>query len=131
MPALNCCMSACLHLCVAPAQLSVEFELPLCFRVSLQVQEQSTHWTWFLQFFPIVPVLQTARMATDLAAANTDLLIGTLQSSLEFWNSLPFNICFVGHALYATSAGGEFKDRWLLHLLVSWRCGLVQLSVNP
>lgn len=87
------------------------------------MQEHSTHCSQFLPSFPTEPVLQTANMGTDLAAANTDLLVGTLQSSLEFWNRLPFNICFVGHALYATSAGGEFKDRWLLHLLLTFLWG--------
>lgn len=67
-----------------------------------------------------IPRRRTGYLLTMTDLAPPDLLIGTLQSSLAFWNSLPFNICFVGHALYATSAGAEFKDRWLLHLLVSW-----------
>lgn len=62
-------------------------------------------------------------MTTNLADLWPDSLagasIGALQSSLDFWNSLPFKVLFVGHALYCTAAGTEFKDRWLLHLLVS------------
>jgi hypothetical protein len=55
----------------------------------------------------------------DLWLADTATATVALESALQFWNSVPFRWMFVGHALYCTAAGSEFKDRWLLHLLVS------------
>jgi hypothetical protein len=54
--------------------------------------------------------------------ATAEFALGTIticESLNEFWQSLPFQVLFVGHALYCTVAGSEFKNRWLLHLLVS------------
>jgi hypothetical protein len=63
--------------------------------------------------------------------ATAELALGTIgfcESLNEFWKSLPFEYIFVGHALYCTVAGSDFKNRWLLHLLVS---GVQYLQPNP
>lgn len=57
-----------------------------------------------------------SHMATAELALGT---IGFCESLYQFWESFPFNVIFVGHALYCTVAGSDFKNRWLLHLLVS------------
>lgn len=56
-----------------------------------------------------------ADLVEDLQAAT----IAALESSNTFWNSLDFHYLFIGHALFCTLSGSEFKDRWLVHLLVS------------
>jgi hypothetical protein len=45
-----------------------------------------------------------------------------LASAYEFWRGVPFKWSFGGHALYCVLAGPEFKDRWLVHLVVGG-CG--------
>jgi hypothetical protein len=47
------------------------------------------------------------------------LVTSVLVSCNEFWGSPSFDWLFVGHALFCCLAGPEFKDRWLVHLLVS------------
>lgn len=56
----------------------------------------------------------------DLWAADlqTDA-IAALEASNTFWSSIPFTYLFIGHALFCTLSGSDFKDRWLVHLLVS------------
>lgn len=66
----------------------------------------------------------TGRHQQPMAAAAAGLLddspiVPVLEQSQEFWQSLPFHYLFIGHALYCALPGGEFKDKWLVHLLVS------------
>jgi hypothetical protein len=55
----------------------------------------------------------------DLVENWQSATISALESSNTFWSSLNFYYTFVGHALFCTLPGSEFKDRWLVHLLVS------------
>lgn len=45
--------------------------------------------------------------------------IDALEGANALWSSLPFHYVFIGHALFCTLAGPEFKSKWLVHLLVS------------
>jgi len=62
----------------------------------------------------------------DLGAVTID----ALESSRAFWHALPFHYLFIGHALFCSLPGGQCKDKWLVHLLVSQDCHCADCSVS-
>lgn len=59
-------------------------------------------------------------MADQIWAAEwQNATINALEGAHAFWSSIPFHYAFVGHALFCTMSGPEFKNKWLVHLLVS------------
>lgn len=86
-----------------------------------------TLYLWVLSGHPFVRLAdkQQQQMATASDTWPNDLgavTIDALESSRAFWHTLPFQYLFIGHALFCSLPGAQFKDKWLVHLLVSLDC---------
>lgn len=67
--------------------------------------------------------IQIPQMASAWPYQADLLAIDVLSSANDFWKWLDFKTVFIGHALFCCLAGGQFKNRWLIHLLVSAQPG--------